>query len=147
MTAALSPLAAAQASLRWIHLPTSPVEVNGLPWYGENGGELFRLPVRLKDTFRKPVWDLAESPSGGRIRFRTNSSTLAIRLEYPKPPNMANMHAFGQTGVDLYIDGVYRNTAIAGRDSNPGSRKSIPFTKTNRAATATSRCICLFTCL
>jgi lysophospholipase L1-like esterase len=33
---------------------------------------------------------------------------------------MANMHAFGQTGVDLYIDGVYRNTAIAGKDSKPG---------------------------
>jgi lysophospholipase L1-like esterase len=129
MTAALSPLAAAQASLRWIQLPSSPVEVNGLPWYGENGGELFRLPVRLKDTFRKPVWDLAQSPSGGRIRFRTNSSTLAIRLEYPKPPNMANMHAFGQTGVDLYIDGVYRNTAIAGRDSKPGLTQEHSFYK------------------
>ena len=63
------------------------------------------------------------------IRFRTNSSTLAIRLEYPKPPNMANMHAFGQTGVDLYIDGVYRNTAIAGRDSKPGLTQEHSFYK------------------
>src|SRR6185312_8942658 len=129
MTAALSPLAAGQSSLRWIQLPSSQMEVDGLPWYGENSGELFRLPVRLKDTFRKPVWELAQSPSGGRIRFRTNSSTLAIRLEYPKPPNMANMHAFGQTGVDLYIDGVYRNTAIAGRDSKPGLTQEHSFYK------------------
>ena len=30
------------------------------------------------------------------------------------------MHAFGQTGVDLYADGVYRGTAIADRDAKPG---------------------------
>lgn len=117
---ALSPFAVGQESLRWLQLPNSQLEIDGLPWYTENGGELFRLPIKLKDTFRKPVWDLAQSPSGGRIRFRTNSSTLAIRLEYPHPANMNNMHAFGQTGVDLYIDGVYRNTAIAGKDSKPG---------------------------
>ena len=120
ITFALSAPAAEQASLRWLQLPASQMEIDGLPWYGENGGELFRLPVKQKDIFRQPVWELAESPSGGRIRFRTNSSTLAIRLEYPKPPGMANMHAFGQTGVDLYIDGVYRDTATAGRDSKPG---------------------------
>jgi lysophospholipase L1-like esterase len=111
---------AAQDSLHWVQLPNPRMEIDGLPWYGENGGELFRLPTRLKDTYRKPVWDLGQSPSGARIRFRTNSSTLAIRLEYPHPPNMTNMHAFGQTGVDLYIDGVYRNTAIAAKDSKPG---------------------------
>jgi lysophospholipase L1-like esterase len=106
--------------LKWIQLPHQDVKVNGLPWYGENGGELFRLPARLKETYRKPVWELGESPTGGRIRFRTNSTALAIRLEYPEPPSMNNMHAFGQTGVDLYADGVYRGTAIAGRDAKPG---------------------------
>ncbi len=116
----IAPLLGEDASLHWIPLSTANVEVDGLPWYGENGGELFRLPVRLKDTYRKPVWDLAKSPSGGRIRFRTNSTALAIRLEYPEPPDMSNMHAFGQTGVDLYADGVYRGTAIADKDAKPG---------------------------
>jgi lysophospholipase L1-like esterase len=106
--------------LRWIPVGTQNVEVNGLPWFSENGGELFRLPVRLKDTYRKPVWELAQSPSGGRIRFRTNSTALAIRLEYPEPPGMKNMHAFGQTGVDLYADGVYRGTAIDDSEGKPG---------------------------
>lgn len=116
----LAPLFAEDASPRWLPLSTPNIEIDGLPWYGENGGELFRLPVRLKDTYRKPVWDLAQSPSGGRIRFRTNSAIVAIRLEYPEPPGMKNMHAFGQTGVDLYADGVYRGTAIADKDAKPG---------------------------
>lgn len=76
----LSPLLAQEVALRWVELPNPQMDVAGLPWYGENGGELFRLPIKLKDTYRPPVWDLAQSPSGGRIRFRTNATTLAIRL-------------------------------------------------------------------
>ncbi len=106
--------------LRWLDLTSATLEVNGLPWYGENSGEMFRLPRRLEDQFRPPVWNLAKSPSGGRLRFHTNSTALAIRLEYPSAPSMANMHAFGQTGVDLYTDGVYRGTAIADKDAAPG---------------------------
>ncbi len=111
---------APDAEMRWMPLPSEGFQVNGLPWYAENGGELYRLPRRLEQTFRPPVWDLAKSPSGGRIRFRTDSALLGIELEYPSPPGMTNMHAFGQTGVDLYADGSYIATAIAGKDAGPG---------------------------
>jgi hypothetical protein len=106
--------------LRWIELPSPQFEVNGLPWYSENGGKLIRLPERLKDTFRQPVWELAQSPSGGRIRFRTDSTVLAIRLEYPSPPDDTNMHDYGQTGVDLYVGQVYWGTAVADKNAKPG---------------------------
>ncbi len=129
VTAHVFPLLAEEPTLRWIQLSNEQVEVNGLPWYRENAGDLFRLPARLKDTYRKPVWDLALSPSGGRIRFRTNSTVLAIRLEYPEPPSMKNMHAFGQTGVDLYADGIYRGTAIADQDAKPGKTKEHTYYK------------------
>lgn len=113
--------AAAQTpDLAWHSPGESKLEIDGLPWFHENGGELFRLPLRAKDSIATPVWDLAKSPSGGRIRFRTDSNRLAIRLEYPSPPNMKNMHAFGQTGVDLYVEGVYTGTAIAPPDAKPG---------------------------
>lgn len=39
---------------------------------------------------------------------------------------MKNMHAFGQSGVDLYADGVYSGTAIANTDSGPG--KTVEYT-------------------
>ena len=59
----------------------------------------------------------------------TNSAALAIRLEYPEPPGMKNMHAFGQTGVDLYVDGIYRGTAIADRDAKPGKTQEHTYFK------------------
>jgi lysophospholipase L1-like esterase len=105
---------------RWIQLSSQNLEIDGLPWYAENHGELFRLPIRLQDTYPKSVWNLAKDPSGGRIRFRTDSSALAIRLEYPSPPGMQNMHAFGQSGVDLYIDNTYWDTAVADKNARPG---------------------------
>lgn len=115
-----SPRDGESSTLCWLQIPSPHLEVNGLPWFAENGGELSRLPVKLKDSFRKPVWNLAQDPSGGRIRFRTNSTALAIQLEYPHGPSMTNMHAFGQTGVDLYMNNIYWGTAIAGRDSKSG---------------------------
>jgi hypothetical protein len=113
----MSPLFFLAASLLWIVPADSRVDIHGAPWLAENKGELIRLPYRLKDEIPPAVWNLGLSPSGLRIRFRTDSSRLAIRLAWPSPPNMTNMHAFGQTGVDLYMDGVYRSTAIAPRDA------------------------------
>jgi len=116
----LSPIDPASEPLRWLSLTNAEVAVAGLPWFKENGGELVRLPARLKTTFRPAVWSLAHSPSGARVRFRSDTRTLAVRLEYPSAPNMANMHAYGQTGVDLYVDGIYFATAVADKEAKPG---------------------------
>lgn len=104
----------------WIPFPDARLPVSGLAWLAEHPQELIRFPPRLAESLPKAVWNLAQSPSGGRIRFRTNTNRLAIRLEYPSAPNMTNMHAFGQTGVDLYLDGAYLSTAIAPKDAAPG---------------------------
>jgi GDSL-like lipase/acylhydrolase family protein/SGNH-like hydrolase/esterase family protein len=117
LVSAMGPLLFAAASLIWIVPQDSKFDVHGAPWLAENNGELIRLPLRLKDQLPPAVWNLGQSPSGLRIRFRTDSTRLAIKLAYPSPPNMTNMHAFGQTGVDLYINGVYRSTAIAPKDA------------------------------
>jgi GxxExxY protein len=115
------PLAAPpRETLRWLSPTNQEVEVCGLPWFKENGGDLVRLPVRLKSTFRPAVWSLARQPSGGRIRFRTDTKVLSVRVEYSSPPRMANMHAYGQTGVDLYANGVYIATAIGDKDAKWG---------------------------
>jgi lysophospholipase L1-like esterase len=105
--------AAAQgARIHWMPLVSPNVDVAGLPWFQENHGDLWRLPVRSQDGFPKPVWDLSLSPAGGRIRFRTDSSTVALRLEWPHPSDMRNMHSFGQSGVDLYVGDTYWGTAV-----------------------------------
>lgn len=101
-----------QTPLRWINFPDPVFEVDGLAWFSENSPDLFRLPKHMMNIVRPPVWQLAKNPSGGRIRFRSNCSALAIRLEYPDLGRMNNLHTFGQSGVDLYSNSNYIKTAI-----------------------------------
>lgn len=117
---AAAPLFSAEPEWRWLPPQSSELEIDGLPWFGQNDGEFYRFPAASREKFPPSVWNLAKSPSGARIRFRTDAASVAVRVEYPSPPNMANMHAFGQTGVDLYMDGAYWNTAIADKDAKPG---------------------------
>jgi SGNH-like hydrolase/esterase family protein len=91
-------VAAQDATLHWMPVISPKIDVVGLPWFQENHGEFWRLPARSRDAFPVEVWNLALDPTGGRIRFRTDSSTVALRLEWPHPPGMRNMHSFGQSG-------------------------------------------------
>ncbi len=113
-------LTAQESTLQWTPATSAKIGVAGLPWFQENHGEFWRLPVRSKDTFPAAVWNLSLDPTGGRIRFRTDSSTIAVRLEWPRPPGMRNMHAFGQSGVDLYVRDAYWGTAVPDKDAAPG---------------------------
>ncbi len=101
-----------KAKLHWTEFPDPAFEVNGLPFWQENKPDLYRLPKSAQSRVRKPVWGLSKSPSGGRIRFRSDCTSLAIRLQYPGRWGMKNMHTFGQCGVDLYINDRYVRTAI-----------------------------------
>ncbi len=114
-------LAAAQdTALRWMPVVSPKIEIAGLPWFQENHGEFWRLPAGSQDAFPKAVWNLSLDPAGGRIRFRTDSSTVALRLEWPHPPDMRNMHFFGQSGVDLYAGNAYWGTAVPDQDAARG---------------------------
>ncbi len=95
----------------WIAFPDPRLPVFGLPFFAENQPRLWRLPQSRRDTYRPPVWDLACSPAGGRLRFATNAAALAVRLDYGDVGHMNNMHRIGQHAVDCFADGVYWNNA------------------------------------
>lgn len=91
--------------------PDERLPVYGLPWFCEDKPVLRRLPARLKDRFRPPVWDLAQDPSGGRIRFRSDSTMIGLVAENPGFSNMHHMASVGENGFDLYVDGNYLGSA------------------------------------
>lgn len=94
-----------------IAFPDPRLAVYGLPWFNEDQPVLRRLPARLKDQFRPAVWDLAQHPSGGRIRFRTDSTTVGLVAENPRFSNMHHMPSVGENGFDLYVGGDYVGSA------------------------------------
>lgn len=94
-----------------ILFPDARLTVNGLAWFNEEKPSLRRLPTRLKATFREPVWSLAQSPSGGRIRFRTDSKIVGIIAKSPNNSLSANLTTISQSGFDLYSNNEYIGSA------------------------------------
>ena len=94
-----------------IAFPDARLEVCGLPWFSEDKPALRRLPSRLSDRFRPPVWDLAQDPSGGRLRFRTDSTTIGLVAQNPYFSNMHHMPSVGENGFDLYLGRDYLGSA------------------------------------
>lgn len=90
--------------------PDARLHVSGLAWFSEDRPVLRRLPARLKDTFPPEVWGLAQNTSGGRIRFRTDSTRLYFRGGNPSTSRMHHMTTVGQSGLDLYVNGEYRGS-------------------------------------
>lgn len=96
---------------QFIAFPDARLAVHGLPWFAEDTPVLRRLPARLKSGFRDAVWSLAQSPSGGRLRFRTDSATLGLTAENPGFSNMHHMASVGENGFDLYVNRQYVGSA------------------------------------
>ncbi len=94
-----------------IAFPDERLAVHGLPWFAEDTPALRRLPMRLESQLRPAVWNLAQHPSGGRIRFQTDSTTVGLVAENPGFSNMHHMASVGENGFDLYVEGEYIGSA------------------------------------
>src|ERR1051325_3306844 len=88
--------------LIWIRAQDRRFTIDGLPWFKENGGEFFRLPKRAKEARRAPVWELGTMPSGARVRFKTDSTSLKLRVHHSHWISQAHFCAVGVSGIDLY---------------------------------------------
>lgn len=87
--------------------PDARLTVSGLAWFKEESPALRRLPTRLKASFPPKVWSLSAAPSGGRIRFTTDSLTVGVIAQGSAGPTPVHVTAIGHAGFDLYVDGVY----------------------------------------
>jgi len=108
--------AAEPGSRQIIAFPDPRLAVYGLPWFSEDSPVLRRLPARLKESFRPAVWGLAQDPGGGRIRFRTDSTSVGIVAENPGFSNMHHMPSVGENGFDIYVGRDYLSSAWPDKD-------------------------------
>jgi lysophospholipase L1-like esterase len=91
--------------MEWINAIDPRFTVSGLPWHAENGGTFARLPLRADGEVRSEIRGLGRKLSGGRIRFRSDTAELHVRVAHSADPGMWNMHRVGNSGLDLYVDG------------------------------------------
>lgn len=90
--------------MQWIEFGDERLKVFGLHWFEEDKPAVRRLPARMKDHVREAVWNLAQQPAGGRIRFSTDSEHVGIRAKVPDNAVMNHITRIGQSGFDVYAD-------------------------------------------
>lgn len=99
-----------------IPFPDARIGVSGLPWFAEEKPLLRRLPSRVKESLRPQVWALAQQPSGGRLRFRTDSLVVGIVAKNPDTAPMPHMTSIGQSGFDIYVGEDYLASAAPDKE-------------------------------
>ncbi len=72
--------------------------------------EFSRLPLEYKNTVRPQVWKLSRNSSGISIRFRTNSSDIAVKWKLSNFREYHNMTRICASGLDLYclVNGMWQ---------------------------------------
>lgn len=76
--------------------------IEGLPFIKENN-QYFRIPLDQEKKVTDAVWWLSGQPSGGQIRFKTNSKKITVKIKSKGDYLMCHMPKTGQQGVDLYF--------------------------------------------
>ena len=82
----------------------APFKIHGV--YHDNG-MYRRMPEEVAKTVSEYVHYLHANTAGGRIRFKTNSTYIAIYARLDQVTKMSIFTLCGSAGFDLYIDGSH----------------------------------------
>jgi len=106
-----------KSNLKLYDSKNPPFEVFGLL----RGDKKFcRIPDKTAMAVSEGVQFLYANTAGGRVRFKTNSSCVAISASMEKLDKMSHFALTGSTGFDLYSDNVYVGTFIPPFDAQTG---------------------------
>ncbi len=90
------------AGLAWRSPGHVPFHLAGFAWFDTD--RIFRrLPAAPPEPIPPAVDQLANATAGGQIRFRTDSTQVAVRVKLTGVANMTHMPATGQCGFDVYL--------------------------------------------
>ena len=103
-----------------------PFSVHGV-FYEE--GKFRRLPMELAESLGVGIAYLHTNTSGGRVRFVTDSSYVAIHAQLDKVDLMPHIPVTGLAGFDLYADGEYYGTFVPPMDVKDGYDHILEFSE------------------
>lgn len=98
--------------LYFLDVRQDPFNVYGLYNYRQEA-VFKRLPDELAQNVNPGVASLYLNTAGGRVRFSTDSASVAIRCRMPAITRFAHMPLSGTSGFDLYLDQDGKSTYFA----------------------------------
>lgn len=90
-----------EPDLVWLDAKELPFSLHGV-FYDEEEGCYLRMPKNIAKTVSTGVENVNYRTAGGRVRFKTNSSVIAIRSVQKTRGLMDHITLLGQSGFDIY---------------------------------------------
>lgn len=87
--------------MKWLTPLDKPLSLLGLHAFAEEKGYI-RLPLEVAEDTSQGVAQLAPHTAGDRIRFRTDSERIAVKVYTSTNEIMPHITAIGQCGPDVY---------------------------------------------
>ena len=88
----------------FVNIDEAPVDILGV-WRHED--VYIRVPRNVADATNEGVSELSYHLAGGRVRFMTDSPYVAIVYTFPNSKTYYHITRSCQSGVDLYVDGIF----------------------------------------
>jgi len=86
----------------------------------KENGKYRRMPEAVAKSVSDGVYALHTNTAGGRVRFITDSSYIAINARMDNIGRMPHFTLAGSAGFDLYIDNVHKKTFVPPYDMEDG---------------------------
>ncbi|MCM1303527.1 MAG: SGNH/GDSL hydrolase family protein [Lachnospiraceae bacterium] len=88
--------------MKFYHITESPIRIYGLAVADKEKRQFWRLEPHIMDLL--PQYDfLGKRAAGGRVRFRTDSADLCVRMTLAQAKEDINIPLSGSAGADLYL--------------------------------------------
>ena len=87
--------------IKYYDIKNAPFKIYGI-YYSEEDGHYRRIPQSVADSTNDGVRHLSKHTAGGRVRFKTNSEKLVLRVEGFDVGQMFHTTPLMQYGFDIY---------------------------------------------
>ena len=89
-----------ESDIRFYDVKQAPFRIYGVFY---DSGKFRRIPENVAKTVSAGVYGLHANTAGGRVRFKTDSSYIAINVKMPNIGKMPHFALTGSAGFDLYV--------------------------------------------
>ena len=92
------------AGYTYLNIFSPDISITGFPSLEENGGQLYRLKLSDKTKYTSANDWLAWSTAGGKVRFRTDATSININITLQSiNSGMKHFADTGALGIDVYV--------------------------------------------
>ena len=108
--------------IKFYDIDDSPFKIYGV-W--RDGDMYYRVPRPVAETVSKNIIQKCSQTAGGRVRFKTNSPYVAVKLDLHNVEQIAMMTVVGTMGLDVYADGVFKKSLLPPFHQGEGNLEAI----------------------